>query len=289
MILNISNDQTLKDLPLCAGLYLVATPIGNLEDITIRAIRTLYKVDMIACEDKRNSQRLFSRYEIKKPLLSCHDHNEIQQVEKIINEIQNGKSVALISDAGMPLISDPGYILVQACHKNNLPVTIIPGASACLSGLVLSGLPTHSFSYFGFLPSKKEARKKALEKLKSLTTTMIFYEAPHRLEKTLTDMLDIFGNREGAVVREITKLYEEIKTGELDKILEYYKEKPPKGEIVIVVAPANEETILDKESIQALLTDFLKEKSLRDAVSEATEISGWSKKEVYQLALEMKL
>ncbi|MHA1540356.1 MAG: 16S rRNA (cytidine(1402)-2'-O)-methyltransferase [Alphaproteobacteria bacterium] len=288
MILNILDDQTRKDLPLCAGLYLVATPIGNLEDITIRAIRTLRGVDMIACEDKRTAQKLLTRYEVKKPLLSCHDHNEKQQVDKILGEIQSGKAVALISDAGMPLISDPGYILVRACHEKNVPVTVIPGASACLSGLILSGLPTHAFSYFGFLPSKKEARRKALENLKNLQTTLIFYEAPHRLEKTLTDMLDIFGEREAAVAREITKRFEEVQIGTIKKILTHYQENPPKGEIVIVVAPLVEAAVLDQGAVENLLRDLLGEKSLRDAVAEATELSGWQKKEVYQLALVVK-
>lgn len=216
-------------------LYLVPTPIGNLEDITLRAIRILKEVDCILAEDTRTSGKLLKHFNIATPMQSHHMHNEHKTVETIIKRLQSGEKFALISDAGTPAISDPGFLLTRACVQNSIEVECLPGATAFVPALVNSGLPSDKFVFEGFLPIKK-GRQTRLKLLLEETRTMIFYESPHKLLKTLTDFTTYFGeNRQISVSRELTKLFEETKRGTVKEVLSYYTEKPPKGEIVIIV------------------------------------------------------
>lgn len=217
-------------------LYIVPTPIGNLQDITFRAIETLKKADLILAEDTRTSVKLLDHYQIKQPLSSFHQHNEHQIVQHLVNQLQGGKTIALISDAGTPGISDPGFLLVRACLKAGVKVECLPGATAFVPALINSGLPASSFCFEGFLPLKK-GRQTMLKKLASEERTMIFYESPIRLVKTIHDFIQYFGaDRESSISRELTKLYEENKKGTLQELYDYFNAKPVKGEIVIVVA-----------------------------------------------------
>ena len=216
-------------------LYLVPTPIGNLEDITFRAIRTLKEVDYILAEDTRTSGKLLKHYEINTPMQSHHMHNEHKTVEHLVKRIQSGETFALISDAGTPAISDPGFLLTRACVQNNIPVECLPGATAFVPALVNSGLPNDKFVFEGFLPVKK-GRQTRLKLLAQESRTMIFYESPHKLLKTLTYFKEYFGEeRQISVSRELSKMFEETKRGTTTEVLAYYTEKPAKGEIVIVV------------------------------------------------------
>lgn len=219
-----------------AKLYLVPTPIGNLEDITFRAIRVLKEADLILAEDTRNSGKLLKHFEINTPMQSHHMHNEHKTVENVVRQIQNGKNVALISDAGTPAISDPGFLLTRACVEAGIEVDCLPGATAFVPALVNSGLPNDKFVFEGFLPVKK-GRQTRLEILAQETRTMILYESPHKLLKTLSQIKEFFGeDRQVSVSREITKLHEETVRGTAAEVLSYYEKKPPKGEIVLVVA-----------------------------------------------------
>jgi len=227
-------------------LYICATPIGNLEDITLRVLRVLREVDVIAAEDTRTTIKLLNYYEISKPLTSYHEHNKIAKARHIIDKIKVGESVALVTDAGMPGISDPGQELIEMCHKEGVSVTICPGATAGVSALVLSGIAARRYAFEGFLPRDKKERRKALEALAQETCATIIYEAPHRLLETLRDLQKYVGKREVAVVREITKKFEEVQRGDLADIIEFFTEKPPKGEFVVIlegctnVEPAND-------------------------------------------------
>ncbi|WP_029036441.1 16S rRNA (cytidine(1402)-2'-O)-methyltransferase [Salinimicrobium xinjiangense] len=219
-----------------AKLYLVPTPIGNLEDITLRAIRVLKEVDLILAEDTRNSGKLLKHLDITTPMQSHHMHNEHKTVEGIVRQIQNGKTIALISDAGTPAISDPGFLLTRACVEAGVELDCLPGATAFVPALVNSGLPNDKFVFEGFLPVKK-GRQTRLEFLAQETRTIIFYESPHKLLKTLAQIKEFFGEeRQVSVSREITKLHEETMRGTATEVLEHYENKPPKGEIVLVVA-----------------------------------------------------
>ena len=268
-----------------AGLYLVATPIGNLGDITLRAIKTLQSVDAIACEDTRVSGFMLKHHEIKKPLLSIHDHNELQDSEKIIARIEKGEAIALISDAGMPLISDPGYKLIQECYKHNVYVTSLPGANAPLMALQLSGLPSDKFSFLGFLPSKTKARRDHLNHLKTIPITLIFFESANRIEDSLEDILATLGDRQMALTRELTKMFEDVWRGKVSELLaRVKKDGQPKGEIVLVIEGqgfAEEEIDLEK-----MLFIALENNSLKDAVAIVADQSGQPKKQVYERALE---
>lgn len=217
-------------------LYIVPTPVGNLEDITLRALRILKEVDFILAEDTRTSAKLLNHYEIKKPLLSHHKFNEHKTVESVVNKILAGQTAALISDAGTPCISDPGFLLSRECIKQNVEVDCLPGATAFVPALVMSGFPNEKFCFEGFLPQKK-GRQTRLKTLSEETRTMIFYESPHRLVKTLQQFAEYFGNeRKVAVVREISKIHQEAKRGIVTELIEYYTQKEPKGEIVIIVS-----------------------------------------------------
>lgn len=215
-------------------LYIVSTPIGNLEDITLRAIRTLKEVDYIAAEDTRHAKILLNKYEIKTQVLSYHSHSSNAKVDHIINLLNDGKTVALISDAGTPGISDPAYTLIRAAIENGITICPIPGPSAVLSALVMSGLPMNNFLYLGFIPLKK-GRQTLLKELASEERTIVIYESPHRILKTLKDLQEYLGDRNIAVCREITKIYEEAFRGKISEALEYFTKKNPKGEFVLVI------------------------------------------------------
>jgi 16S rRNA (cytidine1402-2'-O)-methyltransferase len=267
-------------------LYLVATPIGNLGDFSPRARQVLEAADIVACEDTRTSRQLFSLLGIQvKKTIAYHDFNEEKAVPKIIEQLKAGVEMALVSDAGMPLISDPGYKLIRACREQGIEVTSVPGPNAVLTALQLSGLPTDSFYFGGFLSHKNSQREKSLLAVADLPCTLIFYETANRLTKTLEVIKDIFANREISVAREITKLYEECKTGSAQELLAYYTNNQPKGEIVLIVAPSTEDVVIDYENE---LKEELKKSSLKTAVKSIVEKYNLNKNDVYQKALELK-
>ncbi len=274
-----------------AGLYVVATPIGHRGDITLRALVTLASVDLILCEDTRVSGTLLKSYGIKRPLLSYHDHNAAARAPEVVAKLQTGASIALISDAGLPLIADPGFDLVRNCREADINVTVIPGANAALTALAGSGLPADRFTFIGFLPPKALARQKALAELVQSPDTLIFYEAPQRLLACLQAMQKAFGDqRQAAVARELTKYFEETRTGSLSELAEYYHAHPPKGEIVMIVGPAEEKppaTEDENDRIDTLLREALKSNSLRDAVASVTKTTGKPRGEVYARALKL--
>ena len=216
-------------------VYLVATPIGNLADISKRALETLQTVDLIACEDTRHTGKLLNHFGIKQKLISYHEHNENARAEDFARLLEQGKSIAVVSDAGTPAICDPALRIVQKAHEIGAKVTTIPGAVAFVSALIVSGLPTDSIFFGGFLPSKKNDRRKRLEETKEIPATLIFYETPHRIAKSLVDCLEILGNRNAAVVREITKIHEEIVRGTFAELAEKYSREIVKGEIVLII------------------------------------------------------
>jgi len=224
------------------ALYLVATPIGNLEDITLRALRVLKEVDVIACEDTRQTQKLLNHYAITTRTTSYHEHNEMTRAAELVKEMQEGASVALVTDAGMPGISDPGYRLIALAIRHHVPVVPVPGASAFLAALVASGLTTDSFRFGGFLPAKRGERRAALEAIRALPRTQVFYEAPHRIIETLKDVCEVLGNaRHVVVAREVTKLHEEFLRGRAGELLENLKARPAvKGEITLLIGKAEE-------------------------------------------------
>ncbi|HZS48996.1 MAG TPA: 16S rRNA (cytidine(1402)-2'-O)-methyltransferase [Blastocatellia bacterium] len=265
-------------------LYLVATPIGNLEDITLRALRVLKEVDLIACEDTRHTRKLLTHFDIHKPLVSYHEHNEKARAEELIRELTAGKNIALVSDAGTPGISDPGYDVVSAAIAAAVRVIPVPGASALIVSLIGSGLPTNEFHFVGFLPSKSSARKEKLESLTTVTTTLIFYEAPHRLKAMLQDLLGTLGNRHAVVARELTKLHEEFRRDNLTNLIETLDEHSTRGEFVIIVEgatgtlPQEQGTIV--EQVQSLME--LSGLTKMEAIKQVARSRGLSKNEVYQ-------
>src|ERR1700741_5337770 len=218
-------------------LYLVGTPIGNLEDITLRALRILKEVDQIACEDTRHTQKLLNHYNILKPLVSYHEHNEMTRAPELVLAMEQGAQIALVSDAGMPLVSDPGYRLVTLALRHHLPVVPIPGPSALLAALSASGLPNEEFLFAGFLPARSGERRRALERLRIEDRTIIFYEAPHRIEETLIDAREVLGNRSACIAREVTKVHEEFRRGKLSELLTSLEERPARGEITLLIGP----------------------------------------------------
>lgn len=273
-------------------LYVVATPIGNLQDITLRAIEVLKQVDKIAAEDTRHSTPLLNHYFITKPTLSLHEFNERERHKIILEHLQNGESVALISDAGTPLISDPGFHLVREARKLAIPVVPVPGACAAIAALSVAGMPTDKFTFEGFLPPKPEARRNRLAALLHEPRTMIFYEAPHRLLSALETMRDVFGGERKAVVaRELTKLHETILTSDLQRLVDRFKEQTQelRGEVVILVAGIDEEASETKEvKPENVLDILLEELPLKQAASLASKITGARKNELYELALTKK-
>ena len=277
-----------KPEPLRNGLYLIATPIGNLRDITLRALDALKSADHIICEDTRVTRKLLGAYNISARVRTYNDHSSDEQRASVVEMIQGGKSVALVSDAGMPLVSDPGYKLVNACQEAGVYITTLPGANAPLSAVQLSGLPSDRFSFIGFLPSKTMARKKILAEWAVVQTTVVTFETAPRLQACLQDIQDAMGNREVAVVREITKMFEEVKRGSVAELINYYSEVgQPKGEIVLVIAPP-EDAAIDEDTIEGLLQEALKEMKVKDAAHYVAEKTGRKKSDMYDLALKIK-
>lgn len=271
------------------GLYLVSTPIGNLGDISDRAVKTLKSADIVACEDTRVTAKLFSLLGISAPLTPYHEHNADKVRPALMKRLKNGETVALVSDAGTPLVNDPGYRLVQDCIAENVYVTAVPGASAVLTALQLSGLPCHRFLFSGFLPVKSAARKKELKELSTVNSTLIFYEAPQRIGETLDDMLDVLGDRRIAVARELTKRFEETLRAPLSQVIaNYRKNGVPKGEFVLVVAPPDKEEKIGEEKLKEILASALQKMSLKDAVAQTVKMTGLNKKQVYETALALK-
>lgn len=271
------------------GLYVVATPIGNLNDISARALDTLNAAEIIACEDTRVTKKLFALLgiSIHKNFICYQNYNEEDKAAGIVDIIKGGQAVALVSDAGSPLISDPGYKLVSLCRKEGVKVYSIPGAAAVICALQLAGLPTNRFMFAGFIPNKDKARADLFNELKSINTTLVLYETAPRLLKTLQAAGDVFGTREMAVVREITKLYEDARNGTAQELAQYYTENPAKGEIVLVIAPPCQSESAEIDVKNELLSR-LQKMSLKSAVEEVTALSGLSKKEVYNQALALK-
>lgn len=271
------------------GLYVVATPIGNLNDISARALDTLNAAEIIACEDTRVTKKLFALLgiSIHKNFICYQNYNEEDKAAGIVDIIKNGQAVALVSDAGSPLISDPGYKLVSLCRKDGVKVYSIPGASAVICALQLAGLPTNRFMFAGFIPNKDKARADLFNELKSINTTLVLYETAPRLLKTLQAAAEVFGIREMAVVREITKLYEDARNGTAQELAQYYTENPAKGEIVLVIAPPCQSESAEID-VKAELLCRMQKMSLKSAVEEVTALSGLSKKEVYNQALALK-
>jgi 16S rRNA (cytidine1402-2'-O)-methyltransferase len=276
-----------------ACLYLVATPIGNLEDITLRALRILKEVDQVACEDTRHTQKLLSHYSIEKPLVSYHEHNELTRAPKLVVAMEEGAQIALVSDAGVPLVSDPGYRLVTLCLRHRIPVIPIPGPSALLAALSASGLPNDEFLFAGFLPARSGERRRALERLRIEDRTIIFYEAPHRIEETLVDAHEILGNRPACIAREVTKLHEEFRRGSLAELAASLSEKPARGEITLLIGPVSaEERSAQRDTSQSLaerVDELIRQAKLdrKEALKLAARERGLTKRAAYhELHLE---
>ncbi|MEQ1770088.1 MAG: 16S rRNA (cytidine(1402)-2'-O)-methyltransferase [Devosia sp.] len=273
--------------PLAAGLYVVATPIGNLRDITIRALETLAGADVVYCEDTRHSAHLFEHYGIRTPRKALHEHNERALIEAILADIARGGKVALISDAGTPLLSDPGFPLVRAVREAELPVFAVPGASALLSALAVAGLPTDSFTFVGFLPAKAGARANAIAALTRHTDTLVLYESPRRLGECLAALAEGLGDRDAAVALELTKKFERVSRGTLTELAAQFAADDTKGEAVILVAGATEVAVSEADW-QAALDAAMAGQPLRAAVDEVAERFGVKRKQVYDAALARK-
>jgi len=274
--------------PLAPGLYVVATPIGNLRDITIRALETLAAADLVLCEDTRHSATLLDHYGIRAEKRSLHEHNERQRADEIVAAIGAGKAVAQISDAGTPLLSDPGFPLVRAVREAGLPVFAVPGASALLAALASAGLPTDAFGFIGFLPNKAGQRANALAALKDRMDTLVFYESPRRLGDSLAAMAEAFGaDRPAAVALELTKRFERVERGTLSQLAAFYADDDTKGEAVVLVGGASE-VVVEAADWQAALDVALTDQPLRAAVDEITARYSLKRKEVYDAALARK-
>lgn len=275
-------------------LYLCATPIGNLDDMTFRVLDTLRNVDVIAAEDTRNSIKLLNRFEIKTPMTSYHEYNKVEKAQKLISMMQEGKNIALITDAGTPAISDPGEVLVAMCHENNIPVTSLPGACACITALTLSGLPTRRFCFEAFLPADKNERKEILEDLKDESRTIILYEAPHHLKGTLAELYENLGDRKITLCRELTKKFETIMPTTLSDLIRFYEENEPKGEYVLVLegkSLATQKQEKQQEWQQLSIEehmDFYESQGVdhKEAMKKVAKDRGISKRDVYQHLLE---
>ena len=275
-------------------LYLCATPIGNLEDITFRVLRTLKEVDLIAAEDTRNSIKLLNHFEIKTPMTSYHEYNKIEKAYKLVEKLQEGKNIALITDAGTPGISDPGEELVRICYENGIEVTSLPGPAACITALTMSGLPTRRFAFEAFLPRDKKERARVLEELAQESRTMIVYEAPHHLLKTLKELYEVLGNRELTVCKELTKRYENATKTTFENVIRFYEDNEPKGEYVLAISGKTFETkeqeareaweSLSVEEHMAHYEDSGMER--KEAMKQVAKDRGISKRDVYQALLK---
>lgn len=270
-------------------LYLVGTPIGNLEDMTFRAIRILQYVHVIAAEDTRHTGKLLQHFQITTPQISYHDHNRISRIPELLERLQQGNAIALVTDAGMPGISDPGYELVQACVEAGFAVVPIPGASAAIAALTASGLPTDRFVFEGFLPAKGPARRERIEQLKAESRTLIFYEAPHRLRHTLQDLLLLGEERAIVLARELTKLHEELWRGTIRDAMEHYGDREPQGEYTLVVAGAEvTQPILSEAALKSELQTLLQQGLSRSEASrQLAQQTALPRRQIYQLALSL--
>lgn len=271
-------------------LYLCATPIGNLEDITMRVLRILKEVDMIAAEDTRNSIRLLNHFDIHTPMTSYHEYNKIDKAYALIEEMKKGKNIALITDAGMPGISDPGEDMVRLCYEQGIEVTALPGACACVTALTLSGLPTRRFCFEAFLPADKKEKQEILEELKNETRTIIIYEAPHRLLKTLRELKEALGERRLSVCRELTKKHETIFAATFSDALETYEKEPPRGECVLVIEGKSRQEIKKEQqeswmeiSIEEHMQKYLEQgMDKKEAMKQVAKDRGVSKRDIYK-------
>jgi 16S rRNA (cytidine1402-2'-O)-methyltransferase len=273
-------------------LYLVATPIGNLEDITLRALRVLKEVDQIACEDTRHTLKLLNHFDIHKPLVSYHEHNELTRAPELVLAMEQGATIALVSDAGMPLVSDPGHRLVTLAIRHHIPVVPIPGPAALLTALSASGLPNDEFLFLGFLPARSGERQRTLERLRIEDRTLIFYEAPHRIADTIADAAAILGDRPACLAREVTKLHEEFRRGRLTELFQSLEAHPAKGEITLVIGPP-EETVPGAHadtahSLAARVDELMHQAKLdrKEALKLAAKERGISKRDAYRQLLD---
>ena len=275
-------------------LYLCATPIGNLEDITFRVLRTLKEVDLIAAEDTRNSIKLLNHFEIKTPMTSYHEYNKIEKAYQLVAKLKEGKNIALITDAGTPVISDPGEDIVRICYEEGVPVTSLPGAAACITALTMSGRPTRRFAFEAFLPRDKKERASVIEELKNETRTIIIYEAPHHLVKTVTELFVVLGDRDITVCRELTKRHESKMQTTFSQLLEYCKENEPRGEYVLIICGRDRQEIIkeQQESWEAMTLEEHMEyyesqgHDHKAAMQLVAKDRGISKRDVYQALLQ---
>ncbi|MDO4544493.1 MAG: 16S rRNA (cytidine(1402)-2'-O)-methyltransferase [Clostridia bacterium] len=265
-------------------LYLCATPIGNLGDITLRVIDALQNCDAVYCEDTRQTAKLLNHLEIKKPVVSCHKHNEQFRAEELIARLKNGENICYCSDAGMPAVSDPGEVLVRSCIEHELDFTVLPGASAVLSAAVLSGLPMQPFTFFGFMPRDNKAQAEMLETIRACSHLCLLYESPHRIKATLNLLHEALGNVRAAVLRELTKKFESAYRGTLKELIDMFTDEP-KGECVIAVYPQRQALAPSDERLNLLLSELLKERSVKDAAAIASEVLELPKKLCYSRAL----
>lgn len=278
---------------MAAGLYLVATPIGNARDITLRALDVLAAVDVVACEDTRVTRRLLTMHGLARPLVSYREQNAAAAGARLLERMREGAAVALVSDAGMPLVSDPGLQLVAAAQQAGVPVTVVPGASAALAGLALAGLPTERFLFAGFLPSRRTDRRRAIADLAAVPATLVLFEAPHRVAAALADLAELLGPRPAALARELTKLHEEVRRRPLDELAaEVAAAERVRGEIVLVIGPPLPPEAVPAADVEAgldaLLRAALARLSLKQAVAETAEATGLPRRQVYQRALALK-
>lgn len=280
--------EELQSISLEAGLYVVATPIGNLRDITLRALDALRAADIILAEDTRQTRKLMNAYDIKTPLSAYHDHNAAKRVPGVIKDLEGGKVVALVSDAGTPLVSDPGFKLVRAAVEAGIEVFPLPGPSAVLAGLVKSGLPSDRFLFAGFLPPKSAARKTALEELASVKATLIFFETGPRIAACLKDMQAVLGQRDVVLTRELTKHYEEARHGDFYELMESVKADPPRGELVLLIGQPKTGDRWNEAEVISALNVQIPELGVKRASAEIAAQCGWPKRDVYQLALTLK-
>lgn len=270
-----------------AGLYLVATPIGNLGDITLRALEVLGHADLVACEDTRVTGRLMQLLGLKAPLTPYHDHNADKARPGLINRLRQGQVVALVSDAGTPMVSDPGFKLVRECIESEIAVTALPGASAVLTALQLSGIASERFLFAGFLPSKGAARRAALQELASVPATLVFYESPHRAAESLADMVTVLGDREAALTRELTKLHEEVARDSLSRLAARFAETALRGEVAIVVSGPGQAAPVELDMDGRLRAEIEKGLSIKDASALVAAETGHPRRDVYALALRL--
>ncbi len=275
-------------------LYIVGTPIGNLEDITLRALRILKEVDVIACEDTRHTQKLLNHYNIAKTLVSYHEHNEMTRSPELLIQLEQGAKVALVSDAGMPLVSDPGYRLVTLCVRHKIPIVPIPGPSAMLAALAAAGLPNEEFLFVGFLPQRSGERRRMLEHLRIEERTMIFYEAPHRVAESIADAQEILGDRAACIAREVTKLHEEFLRGKLSQLAESLAERPARGEITLIVGPpepsAGTGQADSSQSLSDRVDELIRQAKLdrKEALKLAAKERGLTRRAAYEQLVESK-